>query len=160
MSKQRAKYAVVPIDQLQFDPANARLHPVVNLDAIRGSLLEFGQQKPILVSRDHVVIAGNGTLRAAKELGWTEIDVRYTDLTGPRAMAFALADNRTSELAEWDKPILGQQLQSLMDDGFQIADIGFDPGDWLVSFEPVSSDEQGKLDEKKLKTCPECGHQF
>src|SRR6266516_5404283 len=28
------------------------------------------------------------------------------------------------------------------------------------AFEPVSADEQGRLDEKANVTCPECGHEF
>lgn len=131
-----AEYAVVAIDKLSLDPSNARKHGDQNLSAIKGSLSKFGQQKPIVVTRKNVVIAGNGTLAAAKDLGWKEIQVRYTDLSGPEAIAFALADNRTSELAEWDKDILGAQLQALYEDGFGIAEIGFDPGDWIKDIIP------------------------
>lgn len=158
MNKTKAQYARVPIGSLELDPNNANTHPETNLEAIAGSLREFGQQRPILVSRAHVVIAGNGTLMAAKRLGWTEIDVRYTDLDTQRAMAFALADNRSSELADWDRGILGQQLQSLLDDGFNIAAIGFDPGDWLGEISLKDAEDEDKP--KKPKTCPECGHQW
>jgi ParB-like chromosome segregation protein Spo0J len=130
-AKKLVQYARVPIANLEFDPSNARVHSKINLKAIRGSLAKFGQQKPIVVTRDNIVIAGNGTLAAATELGWTEIDVVYTELTGPEAMAYALADNRTADLADWDKGILGAQLQSLYDDGFEIAHIGFEPADYL-----------------------------
>jgi ParB-like chromosome segregation protein Spo0J len=47
-----------------------------------------------------VVIAGNGTLAAAVELGWKDIDVVETKLKGQEAVAFAIADNRTAELAD------------------------------------------------------------
>lgn len=121
----------VKISALVFDPANARKHDDKNLDAIKGSLSRFGQQKPIVVGKNNVVIAGNGTLAAAKALGWDKIDVVRTELTGPEATAFALADNRTAELASWDDEILGKTLQALQEDGFPIADIGFDPGDFF-----------------------------
>lgn len=58
----------VPIATLHHDPANVRRHPEKNLDAIKASLARFGQQKPIVVSSDNVVVAGNGTL-AAERLG-------------------------------------------------------------------------------------------
>jgi DNA modification methylase len=71
------------------------------------------------------VIAGNGTLEAAKELGWTHINVVVTELDELGKMAFALADNKTSELAEWDDDILKYQLDWLDKQDFDISDIGF-----------------------------------
>lgn len=158
MAKEKPQYATIPIQNLKPDPANARQHPDSNLEAIKGSLREFGQQRPILVTREHIIVAGNGTYAAAKALGWTSLQVKYTDLSGDAAVAYALADNRTAELALWDKPVLGQQLQKLLDDGFNIKDIGFDPGEWLgeISLTDVEDEEKPK----KVKTCPECGHQW
>lgn len=131
----------VPIDRLMHDPSNARTHNKANIAAIKGSLAKFGQQKPIVVTKDNIVIAGNGTLEAARELGWKELSVVYTKLSGPEAIAYALADNRTGELADWDKGILGHQLQSLWDDGFDIADIGFDPKHYLSDIPIPGSNE-------------------
>ena len=152
---------IVSISTLVFDPANARKHDEKNLEAIKGSLARFKQQKPIVVSKDNVVIAGNGTLAAAKALGWTEIEIKRSHLTGAEATAYALADNRSAELAAWDEDILGKTLQALREDGFPIADIGFDPGDWgTPDFKPASEDEQGRLDEKEKVICPACDHEF
>lgn len=114
------------IASLVADPENARIHDEVNINAIMGSLKTFGLQKPIVVSDAGVVIAGNGTLAAARALGWTEIDAVVTDLSGDEARAFALADNRTAELAKWDELILGKTLSDLMDNGFDLPSIGFD----------------------------------
>jgi DNA modification methylase len=113
------------IGRLANDPNNARRHPEKNLKAIKGSLAKFGQQKPIVIDAKHVVIAGNGTLEAAKELGWTHINVVVTELDELGKMAFALADNKTSELAEWDDDILKYQLDWLDKQDFDISDIGF-----------------------------------
>lgn len=60
-----------------------------NIEAIKGSLAKFGQQKPIVVNKDNVVVAGNGTLEAARQLGWKEINVVRTNLTGAELTAFA-----------------------------------------------------------------------
>src|SRR5690554_4033428 len=88
-----------PIGDLTADPANVRKHSTRNLEAIKASLKRFGQQKPIVVDGNGVVIAGNGTLEAARSLGWTHIEIVRTELTGSEAVAFAIADNRTAELA-------------------------------------------------------------
>ncbi|MGB1893116.1 MAG: site-specific DNA-methyltransferase [Candidatus Latescibacterota bacterium] len=108
------------IAELKSDPANARKHSPRNLKAIRDSLDVFEQQKPIVVDSRGVVIAGNGTLEAARELGWEEIAVVVTDLDPAHAQAFGIADNRTAELAEWDTDVLGQLLEGMDSD---LADI-------------------------------------
>ena len=102
-----------PLADLALDPDNARTHPEHNLRSISESLARFGQQKPIVVSSDGVVIAGNGTLAAAREMGWTEIACVETNLTGEEIRAYALADNRTAELAEWDVVQLAKELEQL-----------------------------------------------
>lgn len=61
------KTELISIVDLQLDPHNSRKHPDKNLAAIKGSLSKFGQQKPIVIDKNNVVIAGNGTLQAAKE---------------------------------------------------------------------------------------------
>jgi ParB-like chromosome segregation protein Spo0J len=63
------KIESVPIEKLTFDPANARKHSDENLSAIASSLKEFGQRKPIVITFDNVIVAGNGTVEAAKFLG-------------------------------------------------------------------------------------------
>jgi DNA modification methylase len=107
---------LVPINDLTPDPANARKHGERNLSAIIDSLRAFGQQKPIVVDARGVVIAGNGTLEAAKRLGWEEIAVVRTELDPTQATAFGIADNRTAELAEWDEDVLVSLLDSLDDE--------------------------------------------
>ena len=101
------------INEIKFDPANARKHSARNLKAIKDSLEIFGQQKPIVIDKRGVVIAGNGTLQAAIELSWTEIDAVETQLDPAHAQAFGIADNRTAELAEWDNEVLGELLEGM-----------------------------------------------
>ena len=107
------KTETVPIDDLTPDPANARKHNERNLSAVIDSLRAFGQQKPIVVDRRGVVVAGNGTIEAAKRLGWKEISIVRTELDATQATAFGIADNRTAELAEWDDEILHSLLDSM-----------------------------------------------
>lgn len=85
------------------------------------SLRRFGQQKPIVVDSKGVVRAGNGTLEAAKRLGWEVIDCVKTSLEGSDAIAYAIADNRTAELAEWDDDVLAAQLNGLLTESEEIA---------------------------------------
>ena len=112
-----------------LDPQNARLHDKRNLDAIAGSLQTFGQRKPIVIDANNTIVAGNGTVTAAKNLGWNQIlAVRVpSDWSAEQIKAYALADNRTSELAEWDSSVLSNQLIELGDAGWAVEDFGFLP---------------------------------
>lgn len=93
----------VPIVSLHEDPDNARAHDERNLSAIKMSLAHFGQQKAIVIDQTGCVIAGNGTLRAAKDLGWKEIAaVRFDSNDEHAKRSYAIADNKTAELAAWD----------------------------------------------------------
>ena len=110
------------INSLTIDPANARQHDEAQIATIRASLEEFGQQKPIVVDKEGKVVAGNGTLQAAQEIGWQEIQVVTTELDGSKQVAFAIADNRTAELATWDEKALAEALEGLADLSFDLAE--------------------------------------
>ena len=149
----------VTIESLALDPNNARKHSKRNLDAIAASLNKFGQRKPIVV-HNGVVIAGNGTLEAAKTLGWTEISISRcpADWDNDTAKAYALADNRSSELAEWDDKILSTQLIDLENMGWSIELLGFDKPP-LPDFQPEDI-EQPRLDQSNSTMCPQCSFEW
>lgn len=81
-----------------------------DVEAIKASYNQFGQLKPIVAVKEndgsHTVIAGNHQLRAAKELGWTEIAVSVVALDSDEALAFALTDNKIAELGSSDNELL------------------------------------------------------
>ncbi len=120
----------VSIDSVRPLAANARRHDGRNLRAIQASLQRFGQQRPIVIGPDGVILAGNGTWAAAKALRWNMIEVVRSDLAGPEATAYAIADNRTAELADWDNAILAEALAGLQADDESLATAtGFSPGE-------------------------------
>ena len=152
----------IQITQLSLDPTNARKHSQRNLDAIAASLKKFGQRKPIVVHRG-VVLAGNGTVEAAKTLGWTEIDIAEvpSDWDADTAKAYALADNRSAELAEWDESELAKQLLELQDADWDITELGFEITKVLdePNFQPENI-EQPRLDQRASIICPQCSFEW
>jgi len=156
------------IADLSQDPANARLHPERNLASITASLRRFGQQTPIVIDKSNVVRKGNGTLQAALAMGWDEIDCIRTELTSSDAVAYAIADNRTSELAEWDDDVLAAQLQGLLtDDEALLEAAGFDEDELAALLGDELDDEPGdnteEIDPDGFEmdcTCPKCGFEF
>ena len=112
---------VRPIAELKVDPGNARRHGERNLAAIKSSLADFGQQKPVVCLPDGTVIAGNGVLVSAMELGWSELAaVQFTEDDVAAIRAFAVADNRTAELAEWSADALTEALSRLRQQGWDV----------------------------------------
>jgi DNA modification methylase len=156
------KLETVPLDAISPDPANVRKHSPKNIDAIKASLRRFGQQKPIVVDAQGIVLAGNGTLTAARDLGWKEIQIVRTTLAGVQATAFGIADNRSAELAEWDDK-LADVLASLEAEDFPLAEIGFDEADLAeLAGEPEPSDADAepqidKAEELRAKWGVEAG---
>ncbi|CAB4130569.1 ParB/Sulfiredoxin [uncultured Caudovirales phage] len=124
--KQTLTVEHVPIDSVHLDPANVRKHPDRNLAAIKASLARFGQQKPIVIDGDGIVRAGNGTLEAARALGWETIAAVRSTLAGSEATAYAIADNRTAELAAWDYQGLAETIKALEQDEFDISCLGWE----------------------------------
>jgi DNA modification methylase len=111
------------VSDLSNDPANARKHNERNIESIIASLRRFGQQKPIVIDSSNVVRAGNGTLEAARQLGWDSIECVETSLKGSDAISYAIADNRTAELAEWDDEVLAAQLNGLLADDPELMEV-------------------------------------
>ncbi len=157
------KVEIVDIESLIPDPQNARKHDAKNLAAIRGSIKQFEMVEPLIVRRsNNVVIGGNGRLAALKEMGHTTAPVHYVDFDDQKARALSLALNRTAELAEWDVDVLNSTLDALLNEGFEIEDIGFDADDLpgmgkvITGSKELSAEDFSEFDHK----CPKCGFEF
>jgi hypothetical protein len=137
-----------PLKDLREDPKNARKHDERNIVAIASSLARFGQQKPIVITAEGVIIAGNGTYEAAKRMGWTHLAaVRFDKEAASEQLGYAITDNRSAELASWDDVILAEALKSLNEtnDG-SLADYGFEDAEFmkLVSKLEADADAEAK----------------
>ena len=151
-----------PIGELQLDPANARTHGPKNLDAIKASLTRYGQRKPIVVrAADMIVEAGNGTLEAAKALGWSEIAAVIVDDDPTTATGYAIADNRTAELAEWDDDALSKLLESVAEE-IPLDSLGFDTDDLaeLLGADPEDPAEDPGADEPPAEPVSQRGEVY
>lgn len=101
------------ISDLRNDPKNARKHSTKDQRAVMGSLRRFGQQKPIVIDSTGTVRCGNGVLMAAKKLEWTDIACVVSDLSDSDLLAYAIADNQTALLSDWDESQLDAALQEI-----------------------------------------------
>lgn len=84
------------------------------VDAVAASIKEFGFKVPIVVDKNNVIVSGHTRLKAAQKLGLEEVPVIVADdLTPEQIKAFRLADNKVSELANWDFNALNAELANL-----------------------------------------------
>ena len=158
------------LSQLHVDPNNVRRHSKANLEAIAVSLTKFGQRRVAVIRSDGRIIAGNGMFEAALEAGINELwcHVVPDDWSDDEARAFAIADNRTAELAKWNQEKLAEALSSVTEDGDAMGEATGFEHEAIMSllktdmpeFDPVSEEEQSQLDEKKIIVCPHCGKEL
>ena len=100
------------------------------VEAVAKSIQEFGFKNPIILDKEHVIIAGHTRYRGAKQLGLTEVPcVIAEDLTPEQVKAFRIADNKTAEIAEWNYELLPLELRALQDAQFDLSLLGFDTDD-------------------------------
>ena len=107
---------LVPIDDLQPDPANPRRIGEDELESLTRSLRQFGFVQPVLARReDRTVIGGHQRLVAARRLGWATVPVTWLDVTVEEARVLGLALNRIS--GSWDDQLLARLLADLRSSG-------------------------------------------
>jgi DNA modification methylase len=110
------------LSDLKQDHKNARKRTQTSASLLKESLQRYGPARSIVIDEDNRILAGNGTVEAAINLGIDGlriidaapdelIAVRRTGLTEDQKVGLALADNRTADLAEWDAEMLQQLSQ-------------------------------------------------
>jgi hypothetical protein len=111
------------LEALLQDPKNARRRTQRSTGMIERSLREFGAARSLVVDERGVILAGNGTAEAAAAIGIervlvipadgrTLVAVQRTDLSPSQKAEYGVADNRSSDLSEFD----GKALNALLED--------------------------------------------
>ena len=148
------KIESVAVEKLESHPNNPRRGDV---DTIVESLKTNGQFRPIVISSDNVVLAGNHTLQAAVKLGLPKIDVVRLPVTGDsdEAVRVMLADNRSSDMSTYDDADLIVLLEGLTDlegtgyipddltDLMHISEMHLNADDSSTTYTPTSEDKVG-----------------
>lgn len=120
------------------------------VDKVASSIKNFGFKVPIVVDKDNEIVAGHTRILASKKLGLEEVPcIVADDLDESQIKAFRLADNKVSELAEWDFELLGLELESLKD--FDMSEFGFEEIDFKDNFKDDNFDIDLEVNEIKEK---------
>lgn len=107
----------IPLDRLQLNPKNVRIHSEKQLNEYKRSVKKFGQTKPIVCDENYVILIGNGLYQAMTALGLKEADCYVRkDLTEKEKLKLMMADNKVYELGITDMSTLDEIVASLGDD--------------------------------------------
>lgn len=149
---EKTKVTYMDADSLIPYANNPRLNDNA-VDAVAASIKEFGFKVPIVVDGENVIINGHTRLKAAHKLGLKQVPVIVADdLTPEQVKAFRLADNKTSEFAEWDMDKLQIELEGI--DEIDMGEFGFDDAlDISDDMEPIDDEGIGNAmaQEHKMK---------
>ena len=115
----------VDIDRVRGWEKNPKRHPEAQIKAIIKSFKRFGWGAPLLARPNGELIAGHGRLEAAKQLGLKKVPVRWMDLDPTEAHLLALADNKLTEIGEWDDVLVREILEAAKLEGADIDGLGW-----------------------------------
>src|SRR5215471_8477110 len=102
-----------PIDSIRPYENNPRLNEAA-VDAVAGSIAEFGFRQPVVVDEQGVIIVGHTRYKAALKLGLKTVPVHVAvGLSPAQAKAYRLADNQTATLSSWNDELLIRELTEL-----------------------------------------------
>ena len=159
------------IKDLKSDHKNARKRTDRSAELIKESLQRYGAARSIVIDEDNRILAGNGPIEGAKEAGIDRIRVietdgdeviavRRTGLTEEQKVGLALADNRTSDLSEWDQEMLNR-LGEQHDISLFFSQDDLD-GILEVDVEQLPPEDFAEVDDDITTEhrCPPCGYEW
>lgn len=121
------KQEEVAIDLLKPYANNAKVHSKQQIKKIGESIFEFGFLSPCLIDMEYNVIAGHGRIEAAKSIGLSTVPCLFVEgLSEAQYKAYVLADNKLTELGDWDEAKIKEELETLKSLDFDISLTGFD----------------------------------
>jgi ParB-like chromosome segregation protein Spo0J len=147
-------------EQLAANPKNWRIHPQQQQRVLEGAINDVGYLRSVTVNkRTGYVLDGHLRVSLALSSGQQSIPVEYVELSeAEEAEALATLDP-IAGMAVADHEQLGALIADIRDADVAVAEMLGEMYE-IPNFEPVSEDEQGRLDEKAKVSCPECGHEF
>ena len=118
---------------------NPREIPIESVKKVADSIREFGNNQPIVVDNENIIVVGHTRWKALKQLGRKKAYIVKKDFTENEAMAYRIMDNRSGEESKWEKELLKNELNILRDKDFNLDLTGltFDEIEKFTDTKPV-----------------------
>ena len=116
---------------------NPREIPMESVQKVMASIREFGNNQPIVVDKEYVIVVGHNRWKALKELGKKTAFIIRREFNKSDAMAYRIMDNRSGEESKWANKLLASELNILKDENFDLNLTGFN----LTELENLSADK-------------------
>lgn len=156
------KIEIVDIDKIQIDKNNVKTHYKRSIQSLKKSILEFNQYMPIIVnSKNNIILVGNGTYQALKQLKYKTVKVIFVDLDEIQANKLEILDNRCSQLSDINEEIVEKFFYQLNDNLIKITGYTSEEVNKIMNDLTQQSldDQTQKINLEKI-TCPYCKTQF
>lgn len=158
------KIEKIGIDEIKVYENNAKIHTAEQVEQIKESIKQFGNNDPIAIDENNTIIEGNGRYLALKELGQKEIEViRLIHLNEEQKKAYILVHNKLTMNTEFDIDALEEELSKIENIDMSIFDfeaeeiidsLGVNDEDFIQGTEIVKEKPPKKI------ICPNCGYEI
>ena len=132
------KIEEIDIDLIKPYKNNPREIPMESVQKVMNSIREFGNNQPIVVDNDNIIVVGHTRWKALKQLGKAKAFVVKKDFSKGQAMAYRIMDNRSGEESKWSNKLLASELNILKDENFDLQLTGFN----LTELENLANDKE------------------
>ena len=132
------KIEEMDIDLIKPYKNNPREIPMESVQKVMNSIREFGNNQPIVVDNDNVIVVGHTRWKALKQLGKAKAYVVKKEFPKGQAMAYRIMVNRSGEESKWSNKLLASELNILKDDNFDLQLTGFN----LTELENLANDKE------------------
>ena len=119
------KIEEIDINEIKPYKNNPREIPIEAVDKVMESIKQFGNNQPIVVDKDNVIVVGHTRWRALKNLGKSKAYIVKKDFNKSDAIAYRIMDNRSGENSKWEKALLKLELEALKEQDFNLDLTGF-----------------------------------
>ena len=151
----------INIEDIRPYENNAKLHPQEQIEQIKKSIQEFGNNDPIAIDEDNIIIEGHGRYEALKQLEYKEVEcIRLSHLSEEQKKAYILVHNKLTMNTGFDFNILNEELEKIENIDMQDFDfMRIDDIDLDNFFEEKREVEEIEKEKKEIQ-CPHCKMYF